>query len=50
MDAPYIVEKAGERYEQLGEPQNLYHKRYPGTHALTEERFLDILEWVEKQA
>lgn len=49
-DAPYIVEKAGERYEQLGEPQNLYHKRYPGTHALTEERFEDILKWVEAQA
>ena len=50
MDAPYIVEKAGERYAQLGALQNLYHKRYPGAHALTEERFADILEWVEKQA
>ena len=50
MDAPYIVEKAGARYAELGTPQNLYHKRYPGAHALTEERFADILEWVENQA
>ena len=50
MDAPYIVEKAGETYAQLGACGNLYHKRYPGAHALTEERFADILEWVEKKA
>ena len=49
-DAPYIVEKAGEKYAQLGASQNLYHKRYPGAHALTEERFADILKWVEEQA
>ena len=46
MDAPYIVEKAEEKYAELGEPQNLYHKRYQGGHALTEERFADILEWI----
>lgn len=46
MDAPYIVEKAGEKYAELGEPQNLYHKRYQGGHALTEKRFADILEWI----
>lgn len=50
MDAPVIVEKAGDTYAQLGAPRNLYHKRYPGAHALTEERFADILEWVEMQA
>ena len=49
-DAPYIVEKAGVKYAELGALQNLYHKRYPGTHALTEERFEDILKWVEAQA
>jgi dienelactone hydrolase len=49
-DAPYIVEKAGVKYAELGALQNLYHKRYPGTHALTEERFTDILKWVEEQA
>lgn len=48
MDAPYIVEKAGEKYVELGEPQNLYHKRYQGGHALTEERFADILEWISE--
>ena len=47
MDAPYIVEKAEEKYAELGEPQNLYHKRYQGGHALTEERFADILEWID---
>lgn len=50
MDAPYIVEKAGEKYAGLGASQNLYHKRYQGGHALTKERFADILEWVEEQA
>lgn len=50
MDATYIVEKAGVRYAQLSASKNLYHKRYPGAHALTEERFADILEWVENQA
>ncbi len=50
MDAPYIVEKAGERYAELGALQNLYHKRYPGGHALAEERFADILEWIDKIA
>ena len=46
MDAPYIVEKAEEKYAELGEAQNLYYKRYQGGHALTEERFADILEWI----
>lgn len=49
MDAPYIVEKSEKVYAESGAPQNLYHKRYQGGHALTEERFADILEWVEKQ-
>ena len=46
MDAPEIVEKAGKVYEALGVAQNLEHKRYPGGHALTEERFWDIIEWI----
>lgn len=46
MDAPCIVEKAEEKYAELGESQNLYHKRYQGGHALTEERYADILEWI----
>ena len=46
MDAPEIVEKAGKAYAELGAVQNLEHKRYPGGHALTEERFRDIIEWI----
>ena len=46
MDAPEIVKKAVGRYEDLGVPENLEHKRYPGGHALTEERFGDIIDWV----
>ena len=50
MDAPVIVEKAGIEYEKQGVPQNLHHKRYPGGHALTQERFEFIIEWLEKNA
>ncbi|MBR2408182.1 MAG: prolyl oligopeptidase family serine peptidase [Lachnospiraceae bacterium] len=46
MDAPEIVKKAVGRYDDLGVPENLEHKRYPGGHALTEERFGDIIDWV----
>lgn len=46
MDAPYIVEKAGAAYSELGALHNLQHKRYPGVHALTKERFDFIVEWV----
>ncbi|MBE5930261.1 MAG: hypothetical protein E7268_04255 [Lachnospiraceae bacterium] len=46
MDAPEIVKMAGVRYEMLGVAQNLEHKRYAGGHALTEERFRDIIEWM----
>ena len=50
MDAPEIVEKAGKAYAELGAPQNLEHKRYAGGHALTEERFQDIIEWIARNA
>ncbi len=46
MDAPEIVEKASARYGALGVPQNLDHKRYVGGHALTEERFRAIIDWI----
>lgn len=46
MDAPEIVEEAGKVYSELGVAQNLVHKRYSGGHALTEERFRDIIEWI----
>lgn len=48
MDAPEIVEKAGKAFEEKGVPENLHHKRYPGGHAMTEERFDFIIEWLEK--
>lgn len=48
MDAPEIAEKAGKAFEEKGVPENLHHKRYPGGHAMTEERFDFIIEWLEK--
>ena len=50
MDAPDIAERARVAYEQQNAMQNLLHKRYPGGHALTEERFEDILNWLEKES
>lgn len=47
-DASYIVEKASSAYLEFGALQNLYHKRYPGGHGLTEERFKFILDWLTK--
>lgn len=48
MDAPYIVERATGAFEKLGVSQNLQHKRYPGGHGLTQERFEYIVDWLEK--
>jgi len=45
-DASYIVEKANATYLELDALQNLYHKRYPGGHALTKERFDFIIDWI----
>lgn len=50
MDAPTIVEKAGKAFAEQGAIHNLQHKRYPGGHALTQERFEFILEWIEANA
>lgn len=49
-DASYIVEKAGVAYLKYGALQNLQHKRYPGGHALTQERFDFMIEWIDTQA
>lgn len=49
-DAAYIVEKASPAYAELDALQNLCHKRYSGGHALTQERFDDILEWITANA
>lgn len=48
-DAPYIVEKASSTYLELGALQNLHHRRYPGGHALTKERFDFIIEWMDRK-
>lgn len=44
-DAPDIVEKVTPIYAECNALNNLQHKRYQGGHALTEERFDDIIEW-----
>lgn len=45
-DASYIVEKASSTYLEFKALQNLQHKRYPGGHALTKERFDFIIDWL----
>ena len=45
-DASYIVEKASPTYLELNALHNLQHKRYPGGHALTKERFDYIIDWL----
>lgn len=49
-DASYIVEKASEAYLELGALQNLHHKRYPGGHELTKERFDFMIGWIDSNA
>lgn len=49
-DASYIVEKAGPAYAELNALQNLHHKRYPGGHGLTKERYDFIIEWLNTNA
>ena len=48
-DAPDIVEKVSPAYINYNALDHLQHKRYQGGHALTEERFRDIIEWVENR-
>jgi hypothetical protein len=49
-DASYIVGKASQTYLEYDALQNLYHKRYPGGHELTKERFDFIIEWIVSNA
>ena len=49
-DASYIVEKAGAAYLEPGALQNLAHKRYPGGHGLTKERFDFIIKWITQMS
>jgi dienelactone hydrolase len=45
-DAPRIAEAAAGAYRSAGAPQALQHLRAHGGHALTEERFAAIVDWV----
>ena len=49
-DAAYIVEKASSAYAKWSALGNLEHKQYQGGHAITEERFYDIIKWIEINA
>lgn len=45
-DAPYIIEKVSPVCSECNALYNLQHKRYQGGHALTRERFDDMIEWI----
>ena len=45
-DAPDIVAKVSPIYSQNDALSNLCHNRYQGGHALTKERFDDIIKWI----
>jgi len=46
QDAEGIVRTARETFAALGAEGNLAHRQYMGGHALTPERFEDIVEWI----
>ena len=48
LDAADVVRRARAAYEADGVPAHLEHRPYPGGHALTAERFEEILRWVER--
>ena len=48
-DTPEIVQAAARAYREAGAPQALQHYRAQGGHALTEERFDAIVDWVTTQ-
>lgn len=48
-DAPRIAVAAAFAYQNAGAPQALQHDRAHGGHALTEERFNAIIDWVIAQ-
>ena len=49
LDADFVFEQALPEYKKYGATVNIYHKRYNGGHALTQERFDFILEWICQQ-
>jgi len=46
QDAEIIIRMARETFAALGAEGNLAHRQYKGGHALTQERFEDIIEWM----
>lgn len=48
-DANKVEEKGRKAYAALGEPDKLEHKRFKGSHQLTEKRFNYIVNWVANQ-
>jgi dienelactone hydrolase len=46
LDAHIIEAEARKTYAQLGAADRLVHHRYGGGHALTEERFWNIISWL----
>jgi hypothetical protein len=50
QDATRIVQGAQELCASLGSPEHIEHKRYEGGHAITQERFDDIVHWLAKHA
>ncbi len=49
-DATDIVNKVRKELKESNEIDNVEHKHYEGSHALTAERFEFIIDWVRKQA
>lgn len=45
-DAEDVVAIAKRSYAELNAEDNITHVRYPGGHALTQERFDDIVKWI----
>jgi dienelactone hydrolase len=50
QDAGRIVQAAQEMCASIGSPTHIDHKSYEGDHALTQERFDDIVHWLAKYA
>jgi len=50
QDADRIVEAAQEMCASMGSTKHIEHKRYEGGHALTQERFDDIVQWLARYA
>jgi len=46
QDAEVIARTARATFSALGTESNLEHKQYRGGHALTPERFDDLIEWI----